>query len=581
MSGNTFRPTPEQTNIISHEGSAFITACPGAGKTRVMVERARYTLRSCHDGRGVAFLSFTRAAVSELEVRLRHEALIGSPVFPHFIGTFDSFIWQFIIAPFGIPDTEATPRLIPDKGSCMVQPFNKAQLLPLSCFDRITGKINPAAALRSGFDITKKRLAHIKASETCALNMQTRFRQRGELDFDDARALAVTRVADTEFGVRLSSVLAARFREIIVDEAQDCNPTDLELIKWLRDAGILTKVICDPHQSIYEFRGGITDQLFAFADTFHHDDRVTMSGNFRSSENICKAIAMLRPLEARHIVDEPLGEFKCEQTSIYILSYGGRAVPATIGGKFAELLHHLKIDVAGSPVLAATRNSGSNAIGQPVVKTKRDLTFRLAEAVSDFYFAFESGIQKSAIEEVHKVILELEGRLLGQSYHQCLVAHDLKPDEGRPQVLHILRALWYDPKIFADADPWHERAKTLLKPFLPAGSQSILQKLKKNKNIADVLTHPPAECLPAKTIHSVKGMEFPAVCVVTVAQSLKGILDYLATGVPVKKAEMARELYVAASRAQRLLAIAAPKSQAARFATHLRTAGAVVTMVDI
>ena len=141
---------------------------------------------------------------------------------------------------------------------------------------------------------------------------------------------------------------------------------------------------------------------------------------------------------------------------------------AAIGAKFAQYVNGFKIEPANAPVLAATRNSGSNAIGQPVVKTKRDLTARLAEAVSDFYFAFESGNQKSAIEEVHKVILELQGRLLGKSYHQCVAAHDLKPDEWRPEALHILRMLRYDPEVFPDAEAWHGRAKELLAPYLAA-----------------------------------------------------------------------------------------------------------------
>ncbi|MBI5142017.1 MAG: UvrD-helicase domain-containing protein [Nitrospirae bacterium] len=156
MNGCMFNPTPEQQKVIYHESSAFITACPGAGKTRVMVERARHMLRTNHNGRGVAFLSFTRAAVSELEERLRQEALLCSPVFPHFIGTFDSFIWQFVVAPFGITGIEAVPRLIPDKGCRIVQPFEKAQPLPLSCFDRVTGKIDAVATLRLRFDVNKK-----------------------------------------------------------------------------------------------------------------------------------------------------------------------------------------------------------------------------------------------------------------------------------------------------------------------------------------------------------------------------------------------------------------------------------------
>lgn len=585
MSARVFTPTPQQDKVIRHAGSAFITACPGAGKTRVMVERARHLLESTHDGRGIAFLSFTRAAVSELEYRLRREALLGSPVFPHFIGTFDSFIWQFVVAPFGIPGMEVAPCLIPDIGSRLVRPFSGVPEIPLSCFHPETNEFDHEAARRSKFKVGSKLAdlieKHIQAYRTSARKLRARFYERGELDFDGARVVAIARLAEVEFAVRLSSALAARFREIIVDEAQDCNPADLEIIRWLRDAGIPTKVICDPNQSIFGFRGGVTDQLFAFADTFNKDDRLGMSGNFRSSGSICKAIVMLRGVEFRNIVDEPLGEFKNEQTHIYILSYAGSSVLATIGSKFVELLNESRIDVASAPVLAATRNSGSNAIGQPVVKTKKDLTLRLAEAVSDFYFSFDSGSQKSAIEEMHKVILELEGRLPGKSYHQYLLAHDLKPNDWRPQILCILRALRYDPETYADADAWHAQAKEILAPHLPDGSSSIAQKLKSNKGIAGILALAPATCPPAKTIHSVKGMQFPAVCVVTVAKTLKGVLDYLETGAPAEKAETARELYVAASRAQRLLAIAAPKSQSKRLAEHLRKNGAWVTVVGI
>ena len=81
MTPKLFRPTDEQTRIIHHDGSAFISACPGAGKTRVLVERARFLSADQAAGRGVAFLSFTIAAVSELEDRLRHEGLLELEVF--------------------------------------------------------------------------------------------------------------------------------------------------------------------------------------------------------------------------------------------------------------------------------------------------------------------------------------------------------------------------------------------------------------------------------------------------------------------------------------------------------------------
>ena len=402
------------------------------------------------------------------------------------------------------------------------------------------------------------------------------------MDFDDARRIAAARLEDEAISLRLSAALAARFREIIVDEAQDCNLADLSIIKWLVDAGIPTKVICDPHQSIFEFRGGVTDQLFDFAATFDKTDQLNIQGNFRSSSNICKAIVMMRARKFRDTVDESLSKFIAEVAPVYILSYSDRSVPATIGRKFIELLNQMGFDIASAPVLAATRDSGSNAIGLPVViKATRDLTFRLAESVSDFYFAFDLGNQKSALEELHKVILELEGKLDGMSYHRYLIENDIKPSDWRPQILFLTQALRYDSSVFADADAWHQRAKELLGPLVPAGGRSISQKLKKNNDIARVLIVPPAHGLAAKTIHSVKGMEFPAVCVVTTRSTLKGILDFLETGEPQREAESARELYVAASRAQRLLVIAAPKCQSARFASHLKKAGAMVEVLDI
>lgn len=580
MKAHDFVPTQEQVRLIEHPGSAFVTACPGSGKTRVAIERARKVLRSPHDGRGIAFLSFTRGAISELDYGLRREALLFPPFFPHYLGTFDQFIWQFFIAPFGIPGISAIPRIIPDKCDRLVSPFQGAQPLALSCFDRFSAAINPDSAKRKGFDVAKQRSSKIKAYETAARNLLVRFRERGELDFDDARDLALARIRDGEFGGRLSAALVGRFREIIIDEAQDCNPSDLEVMQWLLVGGVLVKVVCDPDQSIYEFRGGVTDHLMAFSSAFGSDSRLRLRGNFRSSGNICRAITWLRRTEDRGSSDEPLGKYRDEKLPVYILSYKGQSVPAAIGLRFVEILKQCEINVGGAPVLAATRSSGCNAIGQPVVDAREDLTFRLARAISDFYFSFESSQQLFSMREIHKVVLELEGRLSGsgQTYHQCIAEHCIEPNDWRPKVVSILRALRYDPNVFADADAWHFKAKEVLAPYIPSGGASISQKLKKNIGIGNVLKTPPAETPAAKTIHSVKGAQFIAVCVVTTPQTFKGILDYLETGVPTEKAEMARELYVAASRAQRLLVIATPTSQSDRFAAHLRKAGAEVEM---
>ena len=120
MIRKAFAPTDEQQRIIEHNGSAFIAACPGAGKTRVMVERARQLLSGRTAGQGIAFLSFTIAAVSELEDRLRREGLVETPAFPHFIGTFDAFLWQFLIEAATLTAIGATIGLLSGWGIALI-----------------------------------------------------------------------------------------------------------------------------------------------------------------------------------------------------------------------------------------------------------------------------------------------------------------------------------------------------------------------------------------------------------------------------------------------------------------------------
>jgi DNA helicase II / ATP-dependent DNA helicase PcrA len=567
-----FKPTDEQKRVIEHPGSAFITACPGAGKTRVMVERARKLLNGGATGRAIAFLSFTSAAVSELDDRLRREGLVDTPAFPHFIGTFDGFLWQFLIAPFGIDGCAAKPKLIPDKDDRIVQPFAGAQALPLECFDRATGVAIAALIQRHGFR------GKIKAHETAARNARARFLERGELDFTDARSMALARLRDPARGAVLGRALAARFLELIVDEAQDCNPVDLEIVDWLRAAGVPVKVICDPNQAIYGFRGGVTRELAQFAETFSEAERLLMSGNFRSSGHITKGVVALRAPNMRAAIDEALGEHRDDPKAVQILSYSGKSVPSTIGAKFRELVRAMGFAAHDCPVVSATRRTGANALGHPQDSGVRDLSYRLAVAVSDFHFSFEIGGRKEALVAIHRIMLELGGGMGGRTYHQHLADTDVSPESWRPAALALAQSLKFSPERFATAEAWHDEARRLLAPLLPAEGPSINQRLRRNGDLDKALSVAPPSGHAARTIHSVKGMEFPAICVVMSPSTAKGIVDFL-TGDGAVDNEEARKIYVGASRAQRLLAIALPRTQAPRLRDLMMGMGASVELI--
>jgi DNA helicase II / ATP-dependent DNA helicase PcrA len=574
---SSYVPTQEQQNVIDHVGTAFVTACPGAGKTRTMVERARQLLNRPNDRRGVAFLSFTNAAVDELEARLRAFGVLPAPLFPSFIGTFDRFLWQFLIAPFGITDCDQLPKLVPDKSNWEVRPpYDGAQALRLRCFDRATGKVIPALAKDEGFDVDKRQIA---AHETSALATIRRARSQGQIDFEDVRVCVRERLADAAFAKRLGAALAARFREIIVDEAQDCNPADLEIVAWLRTSGIKVKIICDPHQSIYEFRGGVTDELQRFAATFDASDRLPMSGNFRSSPAICAAIVTLRPPSSRSDPDKPLGPHRADTTPVHILSYGGSAVSPAIGSSFRGLVEELSIPLHLAPVLASTRTSASKAIGQPTIEPTVHMTLLLAEAAMNYHFAFAVGNRRDALVNLHRIVLLVQGRIsaLG-GYHSYLLSEGLEDGRWRPEIIALANGLRFDR---ADtADQWLGRARNLLVAGLVVSS-TINQRLKGHADLTTALARAPTNSPPARTIHSVKGQEFPGVCVVMTTKTAGAIIDLLEGQTSTDADEEARKIYVGASRAERLLAIAVPKSRAARLQILLTNGGCEVRLHQI
>lgn len=577
-----FAPTEEQRAVIDHEGSAFVDACPGAGKTRILVERARKLFGTLGQSQGIAFLSFTHAAVFELEARLSKEGLLPTPIFPSFIGTFDSFVWHFLVAPFGLRGTTVRPRLIADTAGLPVQPFDKAQPLPLSCFCPNTGAIIPTDAKKKGFDVSQKQDSLVRAYETTASRIRGRLLEQGHLGFDEARSIALERISDARIARRLALALKARFREVIVDEAQDCNPDDLKIIEWLRKSDIPSKVVCDPNQAIYQFRGGVTDHLYAFAENFSDEQRKKVTGNFRSTPNICKAVAGFRPLAVRGSPDEALGSMKEHSIPVEILSYSGNGVPPLIGEKFSEILRAAGINPSSAPILASTKASGATASGQPKPSGSAHRTLRLAEAVSEFRFAAGYNDMKNALESAHGLFLEIEGKLGSISYSQYIAENDIDPIGWRAQVVALLRTLRFSPCIHGDARGWHGAVKQTLERELSIDDgKTISQKLPWNGDLGALLADAPADTALPRTIHSVKGMQFPSICIVTTSRTLGKTLDYLLEGKASDQAENARKLYVAASRAEKLLVIAAPKSQAQRLKAHLEAQAASVNVREI
>ena len=227
-------------------------------------------------------------------------------------------------------------------------------------------------------------------------------------------------------------------------------------------------------------------------------------------------------------------------------------------------------------MLATTKDAASKAVGLPVESELKGRTCTLAVAVSTFHTTTEARDRGKAIDKIHRIVLEVGDHLVQTSYCQYLAKNELDPGAWRPRIIQLARAMEYSAARFTMPDAWLDHARIVLSPFVAeGGGSSIRRRLPSDGKLTHALAAKNSDGLTARTIHSVKGHQFPAVCVVMPPLGTKAILDQFETGRNKDDAEDVRKLYVAVSRAERLLIIAVPKSQMARLKTRLNNSGVV------
>jgi DNA helicase-2/ATP-dependent DNA helicase PcrA len=239
-----------------------VRACPGAGKTRVFVAALRDELERSDSSRfGVAALSFTNVAQEEIARRLG-----GQLSAPHFVGTLDSFLWRFVVVPFGhlVGVRRDGPRLVP---APLEQTLNrpeiqygtaqeKASLFRCHLRKHADGSTGVSIEMRSG-----SAPGSATQTEIVLAAKRQLWARRGQITHSDSHFIAaeVMRL----HGAAIRSVLAKRFRAILVDECQDTNGFMAAALLALLDCDtpLRALVVGDSDQAIYGFGGGSKDIL--------------------------------------------------------------------------------------------------------------------------------------------------------------------------------------------------------------------------------------------------------------------------------------------------------------------------------
>lgn len=106
----------ERLPIITNFQESFdVNACPGSGKTTVLLAKLIILARKLplNDGQGVCVLTHTNVAINEIKTRLGDKSDILFK-YPNFFGTIQQFIDKYLAIPFLKKLTCANVRSIDD-----------------------------------------------------------------------------------------------------------------------------------------------------------------------------------------------------------------------------------------------------------------------------------------------------------------------------------------------------------------------------------------------------------------------------------------------------------------------------------
>jgi len=309
------------SSIVVH---TFLEACPGSGKTEVVAAKVSKEIISWEGNPGgLAALSFANSATDELKIRVSKYLTHGRSMFPHFLGTFDSFIYKNIVSPLSIEltgyigeDGDSSIRIVEPSshlGYCTKYSYAKRKIRAHHySFDLI----NERVIFETGEPVLNRALNAIILEDwgfNDFIDTKNRMLKGGFATYRDIECLALEVLAEEKYD-HFVNLLVKRYPLFIIDECQDLSVEQLAILKALADKGVKLHFVGDLHQAIYSFR----DVDPAKVKQFVIDNNFTnlpLTRNFRSNQNIVNLCAKLTGRE------NIMGNVSCFESRCLVLQY--------------------------------------------------------------------------------------------------------------------------------------------------------------------------------------------------------------------------------------------------------------------
>ncbi len=282
---------PVQREAVTHPGGPLlIVAGAGSGKTRVLTHRIAWLIKE----QGISpfeilAITFTNKAADEMKSRVA--ALVGPVAQKMWVSTFHSACVRILrrdaqrlgykssftiydqadaerLTTYVLRDLNIDPKRFPPRSVHAVISQAKNDLVDVETYTE------------RAQTIYERRIAQVYAE------YQRRLLANSAMDFDDLLMVTVQLLRTQP------DVLAHyqdRFKHVLVDEFQDTNKAQNELVLLLGRDHQNVCVVGDSDQSVYKFRGADIRNILEFEEAFPSATLIVLEQNYRSTQTILDA----------------------------------------------------------------------------------------------------------------------------------------------------------------------------------------------------------------------------------------------------------------------------------------------------
>ncbi len=287
---------PEQRRAVeTTEGPLLIQAGAGSGKTKTLTHRIAHIIASRKATPfNILAVTFTNKAAKEMRERVA--TLLGQDAgnrsFMPYMGTFHSICVRILRQDgehIGVPRSfvifDESDRQAAVKQACKQLMIDEKSFPPKVLSGIISSAKNELTSPAEFADMPGSSPAQRTAAQVYPL-YQKALHEASALDFDDLIGRTV-HLLQTQAEIRKK--WQTQFKYILIDEYQDTNAAQYKLIKLVTNDHKNIAVVGDEDQAIYSWRGADFRNILNFTKDYPSANVIKLEQNYRSTQKILDA----------------------------------------------------------------------------------------------------------------------------------------------------------------------------------------------------------------------------------------------------------------------------------------------------